>query len=494
MRKGLAVVAGLVASLASLGPPANAGPQSFASAVPPANPSTDQAINNDAEPGVTVAPDGTLWATAFSLSNPPNGQDIWRSDDHGRRWQWVAAPFNLPSNHPLLGGDDADIAVATERNASGHFNIYVAGLWVTLAKSGVLVGDISLAVSTDGGATWVVDPLAGEVPADDRPWVAADGACRVDLVYHAGPTVSTIVNTYDLCNPVATAAGLTLAPLLSSRAPSLVVPAVTGQRATYVLAGFGKAVIDTSPESPYRHRLYIPQMDCPGLTILQEVQRAQAARSDCPAGHDAEVFVAVSPDGGVNWNEIPVAASDNNSVPIWPGTIATDARGRVYLAWHDTSNAWIQESGDGGTTWSAPQQLNSGLGAAVYPTVTASGSGDVDVAWYGADRSGHANDEAIMGAPGAPGAAVWSLWAARLTDGGGLDRFVADPVVHRGDLCTLGDACTVPESRDLFDDFGATTDPASGLTTLVYTSDQPGNSTSTDSVRTVTFPAVPGQS
>jgi hypothetical protein len=159
------------------------------------------------------------------------------------------------------------------------------------------------------------------------------------------------------------------------------------------------------------------------------------------------------------------------------GTIATDATGRVYLAWHDGRNAWLQESGDGGDTWTPAHQLNAGLGAAVYPTVTASGAGVVDVAWYGTDRAGDANDPT----------ATWSLWVARRARTGRFDRFVADPSVHSGPLCTRGDACTVPNSRDLFDDFGAATDPTRSLVTVLYTSDQPGGALANDSVRWVTF-------
>ena len=110
----------------------------------------------------------------------------------------------------------------------------------------------------------MVHPLAGELPADDRPWLAADGACRVYLLYHAGPTVANVVNTYDLCGPAATVEGLTLAPIASTRYPDLAVPFVQQQPATYVTVGFGKPAVDTST-SASAHALYVPMMDCPTM-------------------------------------------------------------------------------------------------------------------------------------------------------------------------------------------------------------------------------------
>jgi len=56
--------------------------------------------------------------------------------------------------------------------------------------------------------------------------------------------------------------------------------------------------------------------------------------------------------------------------------------------------------------------------------------------------------------------------------------------VRFGALCTGGDVCPLP-ARNLLDDFGAIADPATGLATIVYTSDRPGGTYGDDVTRSV---------
>ena len=466
-----AVLCGAMIALSAAAVPAIAA---TATGALPAAPGTGLATNHDAEPGIGVAPDGALWATAFSVHDPRGGgQDIWRSTDGGSGWRWIAAPFNTPGVR--LGGSDADLSVAPARNARGRFNVYAASLYVLTSSSGLLVGDISLAVSMDDGGTWILHPLAAEVPADDRPWIVAEGPCRVHLTYHAGPTVANVVNTYDLCNPAAIVQGLTLTPVAATRYASLAGPAALGRRATYVTAGFGKPVMD-------RGRLVIPAMDCPGLTLDQEIARAEHADADCPAGTNAELYVEVADPASASWTLRPVTRSARRDVAIWPVSAAVDGRGRLYLAWTDDVDSWLQRSDDGGATWSAPRRLNPIGATAVYPSVAAAGDGTVIVAWYQADRRGNANDA------GAMRGARWSLrWAGSRNAGRSMAATsTADPLIHTGVLCTKGDACARPNSRNLFDDFGAAINPDSRIATVVYTSDQPGGVRADDVTRFVT--------
>ena len=442
------------------------------SPLPPAAGATAQ---HDAEPGIARAGDGVLWATSTVIRGA-NAQDIWKSTDHGATWQWVADPFNLDGGVVQVGGNDADIAAAPEKNPLGSYNVYAASLRI-YSDVGYPAGELSLAVSPDGGTTWVVHPVAGELPGDDRPWVAADGPCRVYLTYHA--VVANVVNTYDLCNPAATVEGLTLTPIAATRYPSLAVPFITGQPDTYTTAGFGKTVVDTSPASPYRHQIYIPMTDCPSLTPSQEIGRAEALQADCPDGTNAEVYMAVGTADGTHWDLRPVAQSSRPAVAIWPATAAVDEAGRVYIAWHDNMNSFLQWSDDGGSAWSAPRRVNP-TGTAVYPTVAALAGGRVGVAWYGTDAVGDANDGAAMSG------AVWQLRWVTLNPSGTAfrDPLVLDADIHHGALCTRGDQCSLP-ARDLLDDFGAIADPSTGLATIVYTSDRPGGSYGDDVTRSV---------
>jgi len=507
MRRAVAILVPLAVGLAAFAPASvRAAPPT--TSAPPAAPGSGRTVNHDIEPTIAAAPDGTLWATSTELGAATPGQDIWKSIDGGTTWTWVADPFRGPGDRPSFGGGDADITVATQPNRNGAYNVYAASLWVVAGEGGLLVGDISLAVSTDGGHTWVNHPLAGEVPGDDRPWVAADGACRVYLNYHAGPTLANVVNVYDLCDPLATVAGVTLTPIESTRYPSLSTSAPTDAPATYVTAGFGKMAVDTAPSSPGYHHIYIPMMDCPRMTLQQEVARAAAADTACPAGTNAEVYVLVGVPGGPNpgpaglttpglppavgWTLMDLGPSPNSAVAVWPATASVDRDGDVVVAWHDNHHSYVQASADLGHHWTAPAAIPF-YGSAVYPTVATTGNGRALVAFYGADRAGDANDATTMGAPGAAGAATWALEAVtvRYDHGHSPVAFGAvqslDPLVHRGMLCTQGDACSVPGSRDLFDNFGAVTSPTDGRTTIVYTSDG-GGPLAADTTYAVTTP------
>ena len=442
---------------------------------PPA-PASGLHRNGDGEPAMGVAADGTFWASGLQSNDPRHtgdlgGDDVWRSTDGGRSYQWRASPFNLVPGGGGPGGDDTDTIVAPERNSSGHSNVYVASLWGTGADP-LLLGNISLAVSQDDGATWIVHPLAAEVPLDDRPWLAADGPCTVYLTYH-GALVETIVEKYDLCDVADLAGGLTLTPVTSSRILDLAPKAAAGAPATYATIGFGKTQVDTSPKSPYRHRVYVPAMDCGDLGLSAELDRAQRQDPNCPGA--AEVVMLVGTDGGTTWTLHRVTRTPNHFVALWPGTAAVDAAGTVYFTWHDNTNAYLDVSHDGGTTWSPPRRVNHDPSAgAVYPTAAAGRAGVVDVAWYGTTVAGDANDPKVMGAPGAPGSALWRVYWTQSTDGGlTFDQTVASDVVHKGALCTRGTGCTIPNSRALLDDFGMQISPTTGLASIAYSSDQP---------------------
>jgi hypothetical protein len=470
----------LVAVLAlALVVPVSASASTFASGSLPAQSGPDDR-NTDAEPSLAASPSGDFWATAFagnderrlpteSLAN----DDVWRSTDGGATYEWVASPFSiLGSDTTTLGGDDEDITVASAPNALGNYNVYAATLWAPAGTPAGVVGDISLGVSRDNGRTWLVDPVAAEIPSDDRPWLSADGPCAVYLTYHALPTGATTVNRYDLCHPLKDIAGLSTVPASSTRYVELAPSAVRNAPAQYLLVGFGKPAVDTSPASPYRHRMYIPALDCGKLTVTDEVSRATA---DCPDGVTGKVVVQIGRHDGTDWKIRPVASSTNGVIPIWATSIDTDSAGNVYLAWFDDHSAYLDVSRDGGRTWSKPVRINPpSVPTAVFPTVAAGASGVVRIAFYGTRADGDAGDVDVMGDAGTQAGAPWRVYQSSSTDRG---RTFAtgrvSPVVHRGIVCTTGASCDL-DARSLFDDFGAAISPTTGRSSIVYTSDQPG--------------------
>jgi hypothetical protein len=191
-----------------------------------------------------------------------------------------------------------------------------------------------------------------------------------------------------------------------------------------------------------------------------------------PACGDRSVnLVATSTDGGTTFR-VHRVSTGSTSMAIWPATVATDISGTVYFAWTDSVHAYLNTSHDGGLTWSRTKRLDTGpIRAAVYPTVTAGITGQVDVAMYATTRAGR-SDAASNGAPGRTDAAPWRVWVARSDDGGRSFQLVpVSDVVHRGRLCTFGSACPSDGSRDLLDDFAASISPRTGRLNVVFTTD-----------------------
>jgi hypothetical protein len=432
----------------------------------PAAKGTGLTRNEDGEPGIGVTPTGQFWIASdiapYASHDPRvdpaagllSGSDIWTSTDGGRAYRWVSDPFAAAKNTAGLAGEDTDLAVATGKNSSGHYNVYAASLWV---------GSSALAWSSDGGKTWSVNPLGG-VPAQDRPWLAADGPCTVYVAYHQLPTFTPTVSTYDVCTTgfVPVKNGATLDPVSSTNLTLSDFPGLT--------SSFNKLVVDNSPTSKHRHSIYVPMSLCNVEAAPDLVVNANS--SNCPKG--TQYVVAVSTDGGQTFSYHPVALDKSGATLVWTGTVGTDAAGTVYFAWSDEKNSYLDVSRDGGRTWTKPRQLNRPRTAAIYPTVAGGRAGRVDIAWYGTDRAGNSNNAKVMGKPNAAGSARWTVELARSTDGGASFTIrTVSATVHRGELCTSGSGCSDTNSRNLLDDFGLVISPTTGLAAIAYTDDQP---------------------
>lgn len=454
-------------------------------ALPPA-PGLGLKHNADAEPGIGVAPDGQIWIASDvdpGTKDPRvtggllSGSDVWTSKDGGKTFRWVADPFGSGSSHAGLGGEDTDIAVAPAKNGE-FYNVYVGSLYV---------GNTSLAYSTDGGKTFTLLPGDGS-PAQDREWLAADGPCTVYIGYHQNPgTQLPLVSTVDVCDPSKERTASALSPADTQRFLSGSVPFESNL--------IGKLVVDTTPGSPYQHRVYFPMEQCLFTDLTTDPIGYESGSAPSCTGK-AELIVGVSSDGGTTFTDVHVATSPQKSLGIWPSTMAVDRAGTVYYAWHDNHHSYLNTSRDGGMTWSPSLRVDGLKSAAVYPTVAAGAAGRVDVTWVGTPTAGDSNDKKVFGKPGIDDSAPWRIYDARSTDSG--HTFVTQPmsdVVHRGALCTFGGACAGDGSRDFLDDFGAVVNPRTGLLTTVFSSDQPtgkraGNFTAFVTERAAAPPAV----
>jgi len=472
---------GLASATAALAPRVShaSGVPSFDTAMLPPAPGLNLPHNEDAEPGMAIDGGGTIWIASdiepYAADDPRaqpsgvlSGSDVWKSTDGGHSYQFVAAPFTqIQSNQSGAGGEDTDIAASPVANSSGCYDIWVASLWI---------GSTNLAVSQDCGATFVTVPVNGE-PAQDRPWLAADGACTVYLSYHALAPYDTVVDTFSLppCNGQA----------INSAVPPTQADLFLGNVATGGLTNrHGKIVVDTAAASPFQHNVYQPMQGCASPTV----DGVPEAALGCSTA--AQILMGVSTNGGVIWNDYTVHVTTTTTLYIWPVTAAVDSAGNIYVAWMEGSNGFAQNSfisvsKDGGKTWSAPVQINAPPSlSSAYPTLAANEPGHVEAAWYGTDRNGGTDDQNVMGLPalttnppcGATGQpACWRLWWGTSSDYG--STWTEGPVtgtVHTGILCVEGGGCTASNGdRNMLDDFGMVIDGKTGAAAVMFDNDQP---------------------
>jgi hypothetical protein len=396
--------------------------------------------NGAAEPAIRSSADGSFYAS--SENGLGGGTLAWKSTDGGLHYATLDSPNQTSATEDTgfaPGGGDTDLAVATAKNGSGQYNVYVASL--TLAN-------IDVSTSTDGGATWALHPVTTPETADDREWIAADGASKVCISYHNGPQGITVGCSTD--------AGATF--LQFSPAFDVAHQFQTGENA------IGNLAID--PGSHTIYQLYS------AITTAEETACAPQLGVVAGTCDYHGVYVAVSTDGGATFTDRPVYVNPDPTVGYGHQftNVTVDAAGNVYAFYNDDHNLYYSWSMNHGTTWSAPRQVNSGAAAtAIFPWSVAGSNGKVDVVYYGTSYYDGVNPPDTY-----PDSAQWHVYFAQNLSAtsakGQWTQTQATPVIHTGGVCESGVACT--GNRDLFDDFGVAAHPTTGLASVVYSDDQ----------------------
>ncbi len=433
--------------------------------------------NFNGEPSIATAPDGSIYVssenTAFnhpSECQDPTGGTIaqnlyicggtgaWKSTDGGAHFSSLTSPN---TNHDTgyattLWGGDTSTTTATAKNANGFYNVYVVSL--EAAVSG-LIGD-GLATSQDGGATWSNNPAAVQFPnpiaapgVQDRPWVAAYGAEQVCISSHDGAVTPGIYCSFD--------GGLTFPQITS------------GFDAAHEWLTAETSIPGALKIDPNSGTMYLPFS---GLASEAEATNpVEVACGNggivCPYSLHA-VYMAVSTDGGLTFTDYPVYANPNNQTSYGTQFLqaAVDQAGNVYIVYSDGVNLFYSFSTTHGTTWNGPYPVNqSPSNWAVEPWITAGAAGKVDIVWYGSSNCG----TGVTVVDNCLQSATWSVYMAQnlnvLANPTGFTQVAVTGTIHEGPVCTGGSGCQ--SYRGLFDDFGVTTSPTTGLATIVYDND-----------------------
>lgn len=291
------------------------------------NPPVVVSPNDVTEPGIEVAPDGTLYI------HGPNGvpiwSSIWRSDNGGATWL-----FTPSVTRAGVGGGDIDLAIQPNGK---------------LAFTDLWLGSSSVGSSSDKGQTWITNQVQGTM-VQDRQWVATTGR---DIVYHvthqlaAGLVVSKSVDggiTYPIQN---------LAASTLQQGNCLCPPG-------YLIAEAGSALGGTDD------KVGVIYTTASGVAFSQ------------------------SWNGGLTWSHSVVDPTGGGSTLDAFPVVANAGGGKLVAVWLETfqssSRIMYAESANWGGSWSSPSILVN-TGSSVFPWVDAKG-GKVAVSLYHTTATG----------------------------------------------------------------------------------------------------------
>lgn len=330
-----------------------------------------------------------------------HGLATMRSRDDGATWEDVRPVTMQRTFDPMLHVDPWTDTV------------YVDHLYIACSN---------LAWSTDGGDTWVPNPAACGAPANDHQKLATGPGPLpgVNAVYYA---YSSFVDGVWVSRSLD--GGLTWT--------------------THYVAGGppdGRNARNTGPVVADREgNVYVPYYFCDG---------------------EGYVAAGVSHDMGATWQLVVVDEEPADcGGPLRPDpdpSIALDAEGNVFFAYHRPSGVKYVASTDLGDTWSEPRVVSpAALKSYVHLAAAAGDAGKLAIAY-------RATPDSVLGAAGADGWAAWHVYATFVEDalGAGTPRtgIVNDPAdpVQRGTICTSGLACA-GGNRNLLDFIDADVTP-----------------------------------
>jgi hypothetical protein len=346
--------------------------------------------NDVSEPGIEVAPDGTLYI--HGPAGIPLWSDIWRSDNGGSSW---LATSNL--TRIGLGGGDIDMTVQPNGK---------------LAFTDLWLGSSSVGQSSDKGNTWITNQFQG-VAGQDRQWLANTGR---DIVYHVTHQLGAgLIVSKSLDGGTAYVQHSLAASTLDQN--NCICPPGT------LVAQAGTAT--TLGGAP----------DLVGLTDkVGVVYTTQTG-----------VGFAYSTNGGVSWtHQVVDSIGGGRTMDAFPVVSLDASTGKLHAVWLDNSGSsavvMYSTAAGFGSTWSSPTAIVSS-GTSVFPWIDAR-AGKIAVSLYHTTASG--NPSTVSGS------ATWNIKYLENTGTGWGTLTTADSTaVKTGPICVDGINCSA--DRELGD-------------------------------------------
>jgi hypothetical protein len=417
---------------------------------------------------------------------------IWKSEDGGQTFHLVGDE-TPPGGKPAMtcaGGGDSSIVNDTAGN------LYFADL------QGLT--NVSDAVSTDGGNTFVSTCNSANAVGVDRPWLSTFG----DPL-----TTGREYMTVDQINQCTVNCGLgqagsNLLELTQSAGASAQAQVFSPLPAQQIEPD---GIVSGTVVDQRNGDLYIVH------TALTDNSGTLIGGSDAN-GNDNAIIVDRFPGGYSQTIATPIPPTSislcqpyNSTGPCMSETVfhaplnangtstvltgqdfspmAIDSAGNLYAVWSQSpvdstgnnsgpSTIFLATSTNGGTKWSAPINVSAqiaGLQTNLFPAIAAGSSGRVDIVWYGTPTLGSCPMQ-----PCGPTAinGVWNVYMAQtlnaVTSTGtpnASPSFTTARVTeysnHFGAICTFGINCTTGGDRGLLDFIQVQVDPG-GAANVVW--------------------------
>ncbi len=357
-------------------------------------------LDQDAEPRVGHDNVGNIYAAA--IQGIPAGTDMWKSMDGGKTFSYTGQPDGAQAA--------AAVGVGTGVGIGGGDEDFVIGPNGQIALSSLWLGAVTNCASTDSATTWLCNPLASDVPEDDRQWLAWSGN---DVVYLTTKNLGALVGGTDSVYVVKSFDGGKTFPQFSE---------VTKPELGVQPGDEGNIVVDNNNGNVY--------------VVFFGAQSNQ-------------LYMAKSTDGGQTWvlKLVFQAAPSTSLSHVFPA-IAVDRGSGLHIVFNDGHNSFLTSSADQGATWSTPIRLNNSADSktSLEPWVVAGDLGKVNVFFYGTA------DSNFMSAT-----ADWKIFMAQT-----LNAFSPVPTVtqspavpfitHHGPICVDGTGCAAG-TRNLLEYF-----------------------------------------
>jgi len=292
-----------------------------------------------------------------------------RSTDGGATF---STPQNL-SNSPA-GSMSPQIAV----DSGGNINV----VWVDNTPSNY---QIFFSGSIDRGATFSTPKnISNDPRGADYPYMTVDSDDNINVAWVVSPRVvpSIIFFSRSSDGGVTFSAPIALSTK-PSRLPLVAVDSAGNINVAWIEGNNGPVQVIFSRSSDGGATFTAPKVISDLYEVLGGLQMALDSKGNISAvwynQPYGNVYLSRSSDGGATFTRTTIT---NNTGPNGPQApqIAIDSSDNINVVWNDRGDIFFSLSSDGGATFSTPQNLSNDLRASA-PRIATDPSGNINVVW-----------------------------------------------------------------------------------------------------------------